>query len=774
MQRLIEKNLRTASISLIPWLRNDLVSSGKVFESGYSTIRGGQAQPAPKEGVQNVARRKLRKGESSFDAPRYSERRRSPKSKNETTRMHRSRDGSEGRGLKQRNPNELPSKHPVLDASREKVLLQNDEESLGVPGVARSFGRGKKTWNSKSDGKVYKKGVRNTFAAKEHSMQSKPSLMPKKKVSTNPAKIVPKIIQIPADVTVLQFSKLIGVALPDVERVLADIGEVPQSHEETLCMESAELVAMELGKVIEIIKETVSNNMVNAAAVQRPSVVTVMGHVDHGKTSLLDALRSTRVVEREAGGITQHVGAFEVTMPESGNSLTFLDTPGHAAFSAMRARGAAITDIVVLVVAADDGVMPQTKEAYAHAKAAGCPIVVAITKCDLEGANIDKVKQEISELGLEIEDYGGNVQVVEMAAPKGIGLKELETALLLESEILEPKSPLDVPAKGVVVESRMDKGQGPVAMVIVTHGKLHSGEYVVVGSQWGRVRALKDPGGKELGDEGVSPGKPVEVIGLKGLPNAGDELTVVATDDRAQKLSKARTLRGEQVKASHTMSDSISTENETDISEAASGFKSIPIIIKADVHGSAEALKESLVSLGNESVKINVVHVGVGPVTSSDIDLAVPFGSEIVGFNVKIAADAESKAKKQGIRIMSRRIIYEILEDLEAIIEGATPKPLQDVIVGSAEVLALFKVPGRKGQDSKHVAGCRVTDGSIKSGLKVEVVRSGEVVHVGEINTLRRHKLDVEVVGKGTECGVSVVGFENFMVGDMLSCVELQ
>ena len=776
MQKLVDRKLRTACFSLIPWLKTDLASFRYSLESGFSSIRDEKAQPQPKEhgSAPVVVRRKLRKGESSFDrAPRFSDRRRPTVSKNESIRKPRDRDGGEERGFQQQKRKEFPSR-PALDASRENVLLQDDDESLGVPGATRS-GRGKKSWNNKNQGRMQKKGDLHTLGDKYHQTQNKSSVMQKKKATvTNPIKAGPKIIQIPMDVTVLQFSKLIGVPLPDVERVLTDIGEVPQSHEETICTESAELVAMELGKVIDIVKENNSHSVMNTATVPRPSVVTVMGHVDHGKTSLLDALRSTSVAAREAGGITQHVGAFEVSMPESGSSLTFLDTPGHAAFSAMRARGAAVTDIVVLVVAADDGVMPQTKEAYAHAKASGCPIVVAITKCDLEGANVDKVKQELAELGLEIEDYGGNVQVVEMAAPKGIGLKELETALLLESEILEPKAPLDVPAKGVVIESRMDKGQGPVAMVIVTHGKLCPGECVVIGSEWGRVRALKDPLGKQVGSKGVSPGKPVEVIGLKGLPNAGDELVVVANDDRAQKLSKARTLRSEQLKNSDTISASVSSENENDARVEELGPKSIPVIIKADVHGSAEALKESVVSLGNDSVQVNVVHIGVGPITSSDVDLAVPFGCEIVGFNVKIASDAESKAKQKGIRIMSRRIIYEILEDLEAIIDGATPKPLEDVVVGSAEVLALFKVPGRKGGDSKHVAGCRVMDGSIKSGLKVEVVRSGEVIHVGEINSLRRHKLDVQVVGKGTECGVGVVGFDNFMVGDTISCVELQ
>lgn len=778
MQRLVQRKLRTASFSLIPLLKNDLASYVKSFELGYSTGIDDRSQVLRNEGgagpVGAVARRKLRKGESSFEAPKFSERRRPQQNRNDSVRRQRNTDDVRQNGFQQQKYKTSQNETPALETSTEKALLQDYDESLGVPGTKVSSGRGKKNWNSKTPVKAHKKHSLDGYDTRGATTYKKPLLMQKKKASTaNTTKAVTKIIQIPTDVTVLQFSKLIGASLREVEQVLADIGEVPQSHEETICMESAELVAMELGKVIQITKDRDSNNVVDTAAVPRPSVITVMGHVDHGKTSLLDALRSTSVAAREAGGITQHVGAFEISMPESGNSLTFLDTPGHAAFSSMRARGAAVTDIVVLVVAADDGVMPQTKEAYAHAKASGCPIVVAITKCDLEGVNIDKVKQEIAELGLEIEDYGGNVQVVEMAAPKGVGLAELETALLLESELLEPKARLDVPAKGIVVESRMDKGQGPVVMVIVTQGELRPGSHIVVGSEWGRVRSLKDSNGKQLATiEGVSPGRPVEVTGLKGLPNAGDELVAVANDDRAQKLSKARTLRSEQLKISQTSSDTQSSKNGAD--NVTEEPKTIPVIIKADVHGSVEALKESLVSLGNDSVRINVVHMGVGPITSSDVDLAVPFGSEIVGFNVKVAADAELKAKQKGVRIVNRKIIYEIFEDLEAIIQGATPKPLEDVVVGRAQVLALFKVPGKKGQEEKHIAGCRVIDGSIRSGLKIEVIRSGEVIHVSEIDSLRRHKLTVDVVGRGTECGVSVEGFNDFIVGDTISCIELQ
>lgn len=536
---------------------------------------------------------------------------------------------------------------------------------------------------------------------------------------------------------------------------------------------------MELGKSINIIGKSKKRTS-DSIGVMRPAVITVMGHVDHGKTTLLDALRSTSVAAREAGGITQHVGAFEVLMPESGKSLTFIDTPGHAAFTAMRARGAAVTDIVVLVVAADDGVMPQTIEAYNHAKAAGCPVVVAITKCDVPGANPEQVKKQIADLGVEIEDYGGSVQVVQVAAPQKMGLNDLETSLLLEAEILDLKAPLDTHATGTVVESRVDKGQGPIATVIVTGGILRKGQSIVVGEQWGRVRLLKDPSGKEIGVDGVPPGKPVEVVGLRGTPNAGDDLLVVATDERAQKISKARSIRAAQEKEGIAVRESWNSKEEPKAGEEdgaeeeEEGPKVLPVIIKADTRGSAEAVEESLTSLSNDSVKIHVVHAGVGPVSASDVALAIPFGGLIVGFNVKSASEAERDAKKGGVKITCRRIIYELIDDMESIIDGATPKTPEEVVIGNAEVLALFKVPGKKSSAKTMVAGCRVNDGTLKLGTVAKVYRSGDVVFEGPIRSLKRHKLDVETVGRGTECGIGLDGWEGFMVGDSITCVDMQ
>ena len=588
----------------------------------------------------------------------------------------------------------------------------------------------------------------------------------------------------------------VGVSVKDLEKVLSDLGDAPRSEEDVVAPDAAELAAMELGKLAIVApapsavrkSSKTSSSSSNAEhgssdAVEqlpsRPAVVTVMGHVDHGKTTLLDALRSTSVAAREAGGITQHVGAFEVSMPGSGQSLTFLDTPGHAAFSAMRARGAAVTDLVVLVVAADDGVMPQTREAMAHAQSAGCPIVVAITKCDLPAANPEKVKRELASAGLAVEGQGGTVQVIEVAATTGAGLPALEEALLLEGEMLELTADPEMPATGTVIEARLDRGQGPLATVIVTRGTLKVGQFIVVGSEWGKVRALKSPGGemiapKTAAKEGIKPGKPVEVIGLRALPLAGDELMAVASEERAQRVSKARTDRSEG-------------HRRAALGVVASGFaggssyrgpngeeqKVMPIVIKADVQGSAEAVREALANLSCSEVRVHVVHAGVGQITLSDVSLAVPSGAKVIGFNVKAAADAEAEAKAHGVDIISRRVIYELLGDVGLLIEGLTPKPVVEVVVGSAQVVATFQVT-IKGRERRTVAGCRVGEGIMRSGLKMRVLRGGEVVAEGVCDSLRRHKLDVETVGQGTECGLGVAGFGDFQTGDVLQCLDEQ
>jgi translation initiation factor IF-2 len=614
----------------------------------------------------------------------------------------------------------------------------------------------------------------------------------------------PPPIVIPPRITVVRLAQLLGVKLSDVERVLTELGDPLRSEQEEVAADSAELAALELCNGRKVVVETSlpqrgrakSANM--DSLVPRPAVVTVMGHVDHGKTTLLDALRKTSVAAREAGGITQHVGAFEVTLPGSGRSLTFLDTPGHAAFSAMRARGAKVTDLVVLVVAADDGVMPQTKEALAHALAAGCPIVVAVTKCDVPGADPVAVRRQLAAEGLVVESEGGQVQCVEVSAVQGSGLVELEEALLIEAEVLDLKADPKQPAEGVVLEARMDRGQGPVATVIVTNGTLQEGTPIIVGSEWGKIKVLKSLGRTEQQDgmhggsngvvqdgSGVGPGRPAEIIGLKGIPLAGDPLLAVSSEDRAQKVSKARKSRAVDISLTSSQGPYLDPQPGSSMSDSpSSSSEMLNLVIKADVQGSLEAVKDTISTLGGDfrqdgRVGIKIIHAGVGPVTLSDVGLAVPSKAKIIAFNVKTSGDAESEARQRGIEIFTRRVIYELLGDVDKLIEGATPRVLQDVVIGQAEVLASFtvSVAGGKGSQARRriVAGCRVMEGTLQNGFTMRVLRGPDkdsVVWEGSCDSLKRQKLDVDVVGQGAECGLGITGFDGFQIGDTIQCIE--
>ncbi|KAK9830345.1 hypothetical protein WJX72_011161 [[Myrmecia] bisecta] len=514
-------------------------------------------------------------------------------------------------------------------------------------------------------------------------------------------------------VTVRALAKLLGCELDQLEKVLVDIGDKPSSAEDIVPLDSAELAAMEFGKTAIVSKAA---RELDADAEPRPAVVTVMGHVDHGKTSLLDALRSTSVAAGEAGGITQHIGAFEVRMPGSQTSLTFLDTPGHAAFSAMRARGAALTDLVVLVVAANDGIMPQTREALAHARHSGCPIVVALSKCDMPGADPARVRRQLMEEGLELEEAGGNVQVVETAAPKGQGLLELEEALLLQADLLDLKASKTRDAEGVVVEARVSKGQGPLATVIVSRGSLEAGQLVVVGSEWGRVRAMRNAAGQLL--KQVLPGQPAEIAGLKGVPQAGDELLVVASEERARRVAEARAERAEHqrhlVKQGEVQQAQLEADAQTWNAEEGAGNipekRSLTVLIKGDVHGSVEAVEDAIEALASEAVGVKVAFTGVGPVSASDVQMASAMQARIIAFNTRAAhPSVEAQAKRNSVPIMSHRVIYHLLEDIGGWLAGLAPKVATDVVVGQAEVLQVFPLKG-KGKSSGAVAGCRVME----------------------------------------------------------------
>ncbi|XP_038690241.1 translation initiation factor IF-2 isoform X2 [Tripterygium wilfordii] len=577
-----------------------------------------------------------------------------------------------------------------------------------------------------------------------------------------------KVVDVFEGMTVSELAKRTGESTVTLQDILVNVGEKAESEFEPLSIDVAELVAMEVG----INARRIHSNE-GAELLPRPPVVTVMGHVDHGKTSLLDALRQTSVAAKEAGGITQHLGAFVVDM-SSGASITFLDTPGHAAFSAMRARGAAVTDIVVLVVAADDGVMRQTLEAMSHAKAANVPIVVAINKCDKPAANPDRVKIQLASEGLQLEEMGGDVQVVEVSAVQKTGLDNLEEALLLQAEMMNLKARIDGPAQAYVVEARLDKGRGPLATAIVKAGTLVCGQYVVIGSEWGRIRAIRDMIGKLAVQ--ARPAMPVEIEGLKGLPMAGDDIIVVESEERAKMLSAGRKRKFEKDRL-RKISEGIETLETCEDGDEEQLPKRVemPIIVKADVQGTVQAVTDALRTLNSPQLYVNIVHVGVGPISHSDVDLAQACGACIVGFNVKSPPSSISQAAIQAsIKIMMHRVIYHLLEDVGNLIVDKAPGTSETQVAGEAEVLSIFELKGRsksKGDDVK-IAGCRVIDGRVTKSLLMRILRSGEIVYEGSCVSLKRETQDVETVSKGNECGLVIHDCHDFQVGDIIQSLE--
>ncbi|XP_042451135.1 translation initiation factor IF-2-like isoform X1 [Zingiber officinale] len=586
--------------------------------------------------------------------------------------------------------------------------------------------------------------------------------VPPRKLNLKPSQ--DKIIEIFEGMTIHELAKRTSSSIGALLEILSNVGEKVDSEFEPISVDIAELIAMEVGVNVRRLHSDKSGVLQ-----PRPPVVTVMGHVDHGKTSLLDALRQTSVAAREVGGITQHLGAFVVEMP-SGASITFLDTPGHAAFSAMRARGAAVTDIVVLVVAADDGVMPQTLEAISHAKAANVPIVVAINKCDKPSADPERVKIQLGSEGLQLEDMGGDVQVVEVSATTKAGLDRLEEALLLQAEMMELKARIDGPAQAYVVEARLDRGRGPLATAIVKCGTLSCSQHIVVGAEWGRIRAIRDMFGKVI--ESGQPALPVEIEGLRGLPMAGDDIIAVHSEERARMLSAGRKKKVEKdrlLKVSEVHIDTPDTEEEV------SKRVELPVIVKADVQGTVQAVTDALRSLNSPQVFVNVVHVGVGPISQSDIDLAVACGACIVGFNIRNPPSSITLAtNKANIKICLHRIIYHLLEEMGKVIVEKAPGTCETKVGGEAEVLGIFELKGRsksKGPDVK-IAGCRVVDGRFTKSSTLRLLRSGEVIFEGSCASLKRGKQDVDVVGKGTECGLVIQDCDDFQVGDVIQCLE--
>lgn len=575
------------------------------------------------------------------------------------------------------------------------------------------------------------------------------------------------ILEIGETITVKELADMLKKPYADVIKNLMFLGimaavnqEIDYNTAEKLC-EKYEIMCekKEESSALETlnVEEEDDENLV-----KRPPIVTVMGHVDHGKTSLLDAIRKTKVIDSEAGGITQHIGAYTVTI--NGEKITFLDTPGHEAFTAMRARGAQITDIVILVVAADDGIMPQTKEAISHCKAANVPIVVAINKIDKPGANIDRVKQELTEYGLVSEDWGGDTICVPVSAKKGINLDQLLEMVILTAEMLELKANPNRKAMGTVIEAKLDKGRGAVASLLVQSGTLSVGDSILVGSTYGRIRAMFNDDGKKIKSAG--PSMPVEILGLSEVPAAGDRFNEVKDEKTARDMAEKRKekLKIETLNSNHRVSleDLYNQIREGKVKELA-------IIVKADVQGSVEAIKQSLEKLSTDDVKVRVIHGGVGAITETDVTLATASNAIIIGFNVRPDGNASALAEKEEVEIKTYRIIYDAIEDVKSAMIGMLEPEYREVILGKAEIRETYKI-----SNVGTIAGCYVLDGKIVRNSEVRVIREGVVVFEGVLASLKRFKDDVKEVASGYECGLSVDRFNDIKVGDIIEAFKME
>lgn len=584
---------------------------------------------------------------------------------------------------------------------------------------------------------------------------------------TKPAHVAKADVIIGETITVAELANKMAVKATEIIKLMMKMGEMVTINQ-VIDQETAQLVAEELGhKVIlrnenELEEAVLGDRDINAEQVTRAPVVTIMGHVDHGKTSLLDYIRKAKVAAGEAGGITQHIGAYHVETND-GKMITFLDTPGHAAFTSMRARGAKATDIVVLVVAADDGVMPQTIEAIQHAKAAGAPLVVAVNKIDKPEANPDRVEQELLQYEVISEKFGGDVQFVPVSAKKGTGIDDLLDAIILQSEVLELTAVKDGMASGVVIESYLDKGRGPVATILVQSGTLNKGDIVLCGFEYGRVRAMRDENGKEI--EAAGPSIPVEVLGLSGVPAAGDEATVVRDEKKAREVALFRQGKFREVKLARQqkakLENMFSNMTDGDVAE-------LNVIVKADVQGSVEAICQALAELSTDEVKVKVVGSGVGGITETDATLAAASNAIIVGFNVRADASARRVIENENIDLRYYSIIYELLNEIKAAMSGMLQPEFKQEIIGLAEVRDVFRHP-----KFGAIAGCMVTEGVIKRSAPIRVLRDNVVIFEGELDSLRRFKDDVSEVRSNMECGVGVKNYNDVKVGDQIEVFEV-
>ncbi len=581
-----------------------------------------------------------------------------------------------------------------------------------------------------------------------------------------PTEPVIKMVEIPESISVGDLAQGMSVKATEVIKLMMGLGSMATINQ-MLDQETASLVVEEMGHKVKLINESALEDEVVFAAkdsgeqVSRAPIVTIMGHVDHGKTSLLDYIRKTKVTESEAGGITQHIGAYVVETDKG--KITFLDTPGHAAFTAMRARGANVTDIVIIVIAADDGVMPQTEEAVKHAQAANVPIIVAVNKIDKQEADPDRVKQELSKLEIIPEDWGGDTQFVNVSAQTGEGINDLLESISLQAELLELKASKTGAATGTVIEARLDKGRGPVATILVHSGALNKGDIILSGREFGRVRAMVDSNGNEIMSS-VGPSTPVEILGLSGIPNAGDEMIVVPDEKIAREIAEQRQNKNRESKLAKQ--HAVKLQNAIDrMSEGE--VATLNILVKADVQGSSEAIVEALTRLSTDEVRVGIISNGVGGITETDMNLAHASQAVVIGFNVRADASARKLANEEEIEIRYYSIIYDLIDDVKAAMSGMLAPELREQIIGVAEVKDVFRSP-----KFGDIAGCIVSTGMIKKNSPIRVLRDNVVIYEGELESLRRFKDDVNEVKSGTECGIGVKNYDNVQPGDQIEVFE--
>ncbi|MFA5081696.1 MAG: translation initiation factor IF-2 [Hydrogenophilaceae bacterium] len=641
-----------------------------------------------------------------------------------------------------------PSVKPKVDKTVAKKSKVGPDESAGKKGLkVRGALESESGWRS---------GGRKTRHKSEHAQ------------FVAPAEPTIKEVLVPETISVADLAHKMSVKAAEVIKALMKMGSMVTINQ-VLDQETAMIVVEELGHIAKLAPtdnpesylEDTGVEHKEAERLHRAPVVTVMGHVDHGKTSLLDYIRRARVAAGEAGGITQHIGAYHVETPRG--MITFLDTPGHEAFTAMRARGAKATDLVILVVAADDGVMPQTREAIHHAKAGNVPIVVAVNKIDKPGANPEKIRQEVSAEGVVPEEWGGDTMFVDVSAKTGAGIDQLLESILLQAEVLELKAPVEAMAKGVVIESRLDKGRGPVATILVQSGTLKRGDMMLAGAAFGKVRAMLDEDGKPIQEAG--PSIPVEIQGLSEVPAAGEDVMVLTDERKAREIALFRQGKFRDVKLAKQQA----TKLETMFDQMGEGeVKSLPLILKADVQGSYEGLSHALQKLSTPEVRVNIIHAAVGAVSESDINLAIASGAVIIAFNVRADAQARKLAENSAVDIRTYNIIYEAVDDVKAALGGLLSPEKKETVIGMAEVRQVFRIT-----KVGTVAGCMVLEGVIKRAGSVRVIRDNVVVHTGEIDALKRFKDDVKEVKGGFECGLSLKNYNDLVEGDQLECFEV-